>query len=67
MAEGRAHPQHTVAVPNERWDGFGEVAERLGTDRSKLLNLCMAWYRREPDVVLPRRPPLTPPPAGSGT
>lgn len=56
MAEGRRYRQHTVAVPDERWDGFGDVCEELGTDRSKLLNTVMAWYRREPGAVLPRRP-----------
>lgn len=54
--EYRKHRQHTVAVPDERWEAFGVAAAALGTDRSKLLNLVMAWYAREPDVRLPRRP-----------
>lgn len=58
---GRVHPQHTIASPNERWDGFGDIAKQLGTDRSKLLNVAMAWYRREPGAVLPRRPVMPPP------
>lgn len=57
MPNVRGTPQHTVAVPNDRWNGFGDVAHALGTDRSKLLNTVMAWYRREDGVTLPRRPP----------
>lgn len=56
MAEYRKHRQHTVAVPDARWDNFGRVAEQMGTDRSKLLNIVMAWYAREDGAVLPRRP-----------
>lgn len=59
-SEYRRFKQHTVAVPDDRWAAFGQVAEALGTDRSKLLNVVMAWYAREPGVALPRRP-VTPP------
>lgn len=60
MAESyRKYRQHTVAVPDDRWNGFGDVAAELGTDRSKLLNLVMAWYRHEDGAVLPRRPRKT--------
>jgi hypothetical protein len=52
----RKHRQHTVAVPDERWETFGHVCDQLGTDRSKLLNTVMAWYGREDGAVLPRRP-----------
>lgn len=57
----RKHPIHTFAAPDERWEAFGKVCEQLGTDRSKLLNLCMAWYTREDGAVLPRRPLMPPP------
>jgi hypothetical protein len=60
VAEYRKHPQHTVAVPDHRWESFGKVAKALGTDRSKLLNTVMAWYSREEGAVLPRRPEAAP-------
>lgn len=59
-SDTRKYPQHTVAVPDPRWDRFGVVCQQLGTDRSKLLNLVMAWYGREEGVVLPRRPVMPP-------
>ena len=59
----RGTPQRAIAVPQERWDAFREVATALGTDRSKLLNTVMAWYLREPNTVLPRRPVMPPHPS----
>lgn len=67
MAEGRVYRQHTVAVPDERWDAFGEFADAMGTDRSKLINRYMAWCCREPGVTLPRRPVMPPPEHPNGT
>lgn len=55
----RRHPQHTFAASDELWEGFGEVAGLLGTDRSKLLNEVMAWFSGEPGARRPRRPPAS--------
>lgn len=63
MATGRVYKQHTFAAPDERWDAFGEFCKQLGTDRTKQLNLYMAWCNREPGVTLPRRPVMPPPPS----
>ncbi len=62
MPNVRGTPQRAIAVPQVRWDAFREVATALGTDRSKLLNTVMAWYLREPNAVLPRRPVMPQPP-----
>lgn len=56
----RGTPQRAIAVPQERWDAFRDIATALGTDRSKLLNTVMAWYCREEGTVLPRRPVMPP-------
>ena len=57
MAEYRKHPQRTVAVPEDQWQQFGRTADALNTDRSKLINLFIAWANRTDGVTLPRRPP----------
>lgn len=50
-------PQRTVAVPEDQWQQFGRTADALNTDRSKLINLFIAWANRTEGVTLPRRPP----------
>lgn len=49
-------PQHTVRMPDERWDKLGEKAARSGSDRGKVLNDLAAWYVREDGAELPERP-----------
>ncbi len=49
-------PMHTVRVANDRWDSFGHNVEKQGTDRSAAINAFIAWYNREPNSKLPKRP-----------
>lgn len=60
MSEYRKHRQRTVAVPDDQWDQFELTTAALGTDRSKFINLFIAWANRTEGVSLPRRPPRQP-------
>lgn len=46
-----------VRFSDEDWDEFGELAERMGTDRSAVLRQFAQWWMRRKDVTLPKRPP----------
>ncbi|EOD70351.1 hypothetical protein [Amycolatopsis vancoresmycina] len=48
--------RHSVKMPDNRWDALGEKAGEAGSDRSKVLNELAAWYVREPEAKLPKRP-----------
>lgn len=48
--------RHSVKMPDERWDKLGDKAKVADSDRSKVLNELAAWYVREKDAKLPKRP-----------
>lgn len=51
-------PHRSVRISDERWQELGEVTAAMGTDRAKVLNELAAWWLREPNAKLPKRPPV---------
>lgn len=49
-------PRHSIKMPNERWETLGEKAEKVDSDRSKVINGLAAWFNREDGAELPDRP-----------
>jgi hypothetical protein len=49
-------PQHTVRMPDDRWDALGAKAAKAGSDRGKVINDLSAWYVGEDGAELPERP-----------
>lgn len=53
-------PSRNVRVPDERWVAADDAAQKLGIDRSALVNAFLAWFTREPGARLPKRPDVAP-------
>jgi hypothetical protein len=43
-------------MSDDRWQRFGEAAEKAGTDRAGAVNDFAAWYVHEDGAELPERP-----------
>lgn len=41
---------------DDRWERFGDAAEKAGTDRTGAVNDFAAWYTAEDGAKLPKRP-----------
>jgi hypothetical protein len=52
-------PNHSVRMPNERWDALDKKSKQVGSDRAKVVNDLAAWYVREDGAELPERPEST--------
>jgi len=47
-------------MSDDRWERFGEAAEKAGSDRTATTNRLAAWYMREDGAELPERPDSDP-------
>jgi hypothetical protein len=63
-AKDNSTPTRPIRVPLDLWGEFGNVATRLGSNRTALILEFMRWMARRPGAKLPKRPD-TPPAASS--
>jgi hypothetical protein len=49
-------PQRAIRIPDKRWEATERSAKAIGSNRSEVVNDMLAWFVREPNAKLPKRP-----------
>jgi hypothetical protein len=45
-----------MRIPDDEWEAYGEIAEQLNSNRTRLTRDFIQWLRRDPGAKMPKRP-----------
>jgi hypothetical protein len=45
-----------MRIPDDEWEAYGEAAERVKLDRTKVTREFIRWFTRQPGARMPKRP-----------
>jgi len=49
-------PTRPMRIPDDEWEAYGEIAEQLNSNRTRLTRDFIQWLRRDPGAKMPKRP-----------